>query len=319
MAGRKALVRRLKAVETLGSIDIICTDKTGTLTKNEMTVKRIYSDFSSLEVEGSGYSAEGRILRDGEDIGEGLETLFEVAVLCNDANLREEKVLGDPTEGALLVVSLKYGMDFENIRRENPREHEISFDPIRKRMSTVHRDMVCVKGAPEILLDICDRVLDGGKIRKLRKEDREKILQVNEEFANSALRVLAFAYKPREELGGLDEKEIEKDLVFLGLMGMIDPPREGVKEAVARCRNAGIRPVMVTGDHILTASAIAREVGIMGENDFAVEGFGADVDVNRTSVYARVKPEHKVSIVEALRGKGHIVAMTGDASTMRQH
>jgi Ca2+-transporting ATPase len=312
MAGRKALVRRLKAVETLGSIDIICTDKTGTLTKNEMTVKRMYTDFSYLDVEGSGYSAEGRILRDGKEAREGLDRLFEVAVLCNDADLREEKVIGDPTEGALLVASLKYGLDFENIRRENPREHEISFDSIRKRMSTVHKDVVCVKGAPEILIDICDRVLDGDKVRKLKKEDRERILQANEEFANGALRVLAFAYKPREELGGLGEREIEKDLVFLGLMGMIDPPREGVREAVARCRSAGIRPVMVTGDHVLTASAIAREIGIMGEEEMAVEGFEESTDVNRISVYARVKPEHKVSIVEALRGNGHIVAMTGD-------
>jgi len=308
MAKRNALVRRLKAVETLGSIDVICTDKTGTLTKNEMTVKKIYSDFSVLEVEGTGYSTEGRILKDGKE-AEGLDTLFEIAVLCNDANLNG-RVIGDPTEGALLVAAAKHGVDYRQLREERPREYEISFDSMRKRMSTVHSDIVCVKGAPEILLGLCNRVLENGEVRALSEKDRKRILEANESFAKDALRVLAFAYRPREEVKSMDDEAIERDLIFVGLMGMIDPPREEVREAVERCKRAGIRPVMITGDHLLTASAIAREIGILGEGDLAVEG--SDGDVEKVSVYARVKPEHKLSIIEALRKKGHIVAMTGD-------
>jgi Ca2+-transporting ATPase len=308
MAKRNALVRKLKAVETLGSVDVICTDKTGTLTKNEMTVKRIYANSSVFEVEGTGYSTEGRILEDGKE-AKGLEKLFEIAVLCNDANLND-KVIGDPTEGALLVAAAKYGVDFKSLREKRPRENEISFDSIRKRMSTVHGDMVCVKGAPEIILNLCNRLLEDGEVKKINNEDKKKILEANESFAKNALRVLAFAYKSRDELKSMNDEEIESNLIFTGLMGMIDPPREGVKEAVERCRDAGIRPVMVTGDHLLTASAIAKEIGIMGEDDIAVEGFEGDVE--KVSVYARVKPEHKLSIVEALRNNGHIIAMTGD-------
>lgn len=308
MAKRNALVRRLKAVETLGSVDVICTDKTGTLTKNEMTVKGIYADFSVFEVEGTGYSTEGRILKDGKE-AEGLDTLFEIAVLCNDANFNG-KVIGDPTEGALLVAAAKYGVDFKSLRERKHREYEVSFDSLRKRMSTVHRDIVCVKGAPEIVLNLCNRILDNGKVRDINEDDRKRIIEANDNFARRALRVLGFAYKHREEVGELNDEEIESKLIFAGLMGMIDPPREGVKEAVERCRDAGIRPVMVTGDQLLTASAIAKEIGIMGEGDIAVEGFEGDVE--KVSVYARVKPEHKLNIVEALRNNGHIIAMTGD-------
>ncbi len=308
MAKRNALVRRLKAVETLGSVDVICTDKTGTLTKNEMTVKKIYANSSVFEVEGTGYSTEGMILKDGEE-AEGLEKLFEIAVLCNDANLND-KVIGDPTEGALLVAAAKYGVDFKSLREKSPRDYEISFDSLRKRMSTVHRDMVCVKGAPEIILSLCNRLLEDGEVREINEDDRKRILEINESFAKNALRVLAFAYKPRDELKSMNDEEIERDLIFTGLMGMIDPPREGVKDAVERCKNAGIRPIMITGDHLLTASAIAKEVGILGKDNTAVEGFANDAE--RVSVYARVKPEHKLNIVDALRKKGHVVAMTGD-------
>ncbi|MDY6984943.1 MAG: calcium-translocating P-type ATPase, PMCA-type [Candidatus Thermoplasmatota archaeon] len=308
MAKRNALVRKLKAVETLGSVDVICTDKTGTLTKNEMTVKKMYANSSVFEVEGTGYSTEGRILEDGKE-ARGLEKLFEIAVLCNDANLNDN-VIGDPTEGALLVAAAKYGVDFKSLREKRPRDYEISFDSLRKRMSTVHRDMVCVKGAPEIILSLCDRLLEDGEARKINEEDRKRILEINESFAKNALRVLAFAYKPRNELKSMGDEEIESNLIFTGLIGMIDPPREGVKDAVELCKNAGIRPVMITGDHLLTASAIAKEVGILGKDNTAVESFANDVE--RVSVYARVKPEHKLNIVDALRKKGHIVAMTGD-------
>ena len=337
MAKENAIARRLPAVETLGCTSIICSDKTGTMTKGEMTVERIYVGGRTMKVTGVGYEPQGEFLfedkrRDPAKEKE-LHMLLKAATLCNDSKLEKAEgrwtVKGDPTEGALVVAAAKAGLWKEEIEKQEPRVNEIPFSSERKRMSTVHESsngdkIAYMKGAPEIVLERCTKIYTNGKTRKLTDELRKQLLTVNEAMAIQALRNLGFAYKEQpESKSSLDEGD-EKGFVFLGIMGMIDPPREEVKDAIYMCNKAGIKVVMVTGDHRLTAVAVAKELNLIGENG-REEGSvltGAELDklgdeefenlVEDLVIYARVSPEHKVRIVKALRKKGYICAMTGD-------
>jgi len=335
MAKRKAIVRRLPAVETLGSTSIICADKTGTMTKGEMTVKKIFVDDKIVEVSGVGYEPKGEFYIEGKKVEpskiETLHMLLKASALCNDAKLFYEGgrwcISGDTTEGALLVAARKAGIGEEELSRY-PRVNEIPFTSERKRMTTVHRMpdsdkmLAAMKGAPEVVLERCRWIMKDGKRAKLTEEEKRKILEVNEKMASEALRNLAVAYK---EVKGvpekIDEVEFEKDFIFLGVEGMIDPPREEVKDAIRLCREAGIKVVMITGDHKLTAVAVARELELLGDGEDLVLT-GAELEsmpeerfneiVENVKVYARVSPEHKTKIVKALKSKGYVVAMTGD-------
>jgi Ca2+-transporting ATPase len=314
MLRRHVLVRKLPSVETLGSTTVICTDKTGTLTVNQMTVRKVYVDGQVVEVTGSGYEPRGDFRSQGQPVaGAGLELLLRIGALNNDAELRSGKVMGDPTEGALLVSAAKAGLLQDDLVFKYPRVEEIGFSSERKMMTTLHQVegglVAYAKGAPEVLIGRCARIRTGDQVRPLTAVDREQILATNVTLARQALRVLAFAYKPDPG------ERPEEDLVFAGLQGMIDPPREEVKEAVARCRSAGIRTVMITGDHEITAQAVASEIGIEGRSLTGAELQEMpelDAVVEEVAIYARVNPEHKIKIVEALQKRGHIVAMTGD-------
>jgi Ca2+-transporting ATPase len=334
LAKRNAIVRRLSSAETLGAVTVICSDKTGTITKGEMTVRQIYVDGKIIEVTGTGYEPKGEFHQGGDTVKpEGsLEYLLKIDALCNNASLRRNdqnntwEIFGDPTEGALIVVAAKAGFEKETLEKTYPRISEIPFTSERKRMTTIHKApdgeiYAFMKGAPEIVLEKCTYILEGGEERKLTEEKKKKILEVNEQLAGNALRVLAMAYRrlpPSTEKYTADS--IEREMVFVGLQGMIDPPREEAIEANKKCQKAGIKTVMITGDHKLTAVAVAREVGIYREGDIVLTG--AELDkmsdeefekiVEKVTVYARVSPEHKLRIVNALKKKGHIVAMTGD-------
>jgi len=303
MLKRKALIRRLKAVETLGSVTVIASDKTGTITKNEMTVTQIYSNDKFITVTGKGYDLKGDFLyenrKDGKVNKKEIEKLLTAAASCTNAVMG----IGDPTEIALIVMAAKAG-----IKKDNNRVGEVPFDSNRKYMATTHKNgLTYVKGAPEKVLQMCSYIEIGGRKRRLRKRDIEKIEQANNSMAERALRILAVAYGT----GGV------KNLIFLGLVGMIDPPRDGVKDAIRLCNTAGIRTIMITGDHKVTAEAIAKKVGITGR---AVEGRELDKLsdkkmrelVKKCNIYARVSSEHKVKILSALQENGEIVAMTGD-------
>ena len=347
MARRHALIRRLPAVETLGSATIICSDKTGTLTRNEMTVVQIYADDTLIHVTGEGYEPKGSFQVDHQPIDldayPEARYLLLSALLCNDAYLevdeeegqRTWRIVGDPTEGALIVAAAKAGMWKEEAERRWPRVGEIPFDPQRKRMSTIHKVnssppfhesdkpyVVCVKGAPDIILELCAFIARDGRVRPLTQDDKEDILGSNEALATNALRVLGVAYRTLEHVSQEPSPdEVERDLVFLGLIGMIDPARPEVKPAIEKARAAGIKTVMITGDHRNTAEAIAREIGLLPPHEQSVLS-GTELDglddeeferrVESIRVYARVSPQHKVRIVEALKRKGHVVAMTGD-------
>ncbi|MBW2971745.1 HAD-IC family P-type ATPase, partial [Candidatus Woesearchaeota archaeon] len=317
MVKRNALVRHLPSVETLGCTTVICSDKTGTLTHNEMTVKHVFINNKDVIVEGSGYKPEGDFSVDPNE----LDMVLKIGALNNDAKLDREKwtIIGDPTEGCLITSALKAGIDREDLEKRFPRVDEIPFDSERKRMTTVHKiegkTFAYVKGAPDLLLGQCDKLWMNGKIAKLSPKDKKAILSKNEEYAKSALRVLGFAFK---ELKKGEKKETwEKGLVFVGLQAMIDPPREEVKGAIAKCKEAGIKVVMVTGDLKTTAEAIAKELGIDGKSLTGAELEKMSDDelakvVNDISIYARVNPAHKMKIVTALKSRGHVVAMTGD-------
>ncbi|RLJ06003.1 MAG: ATPase [Candidatus Aenigmatarchaeota archaeon] len=312
LARHNALMRRLPAVETLGSTTVICSDKTGTLTRNEMTVKKIYCENNIIEVTGEGYIPKGGFLIQNNKIDpkktKTLSLLLTSSALCNNAVLdkKQNSIIGDPTEGALIVLAEKAGFTKEYLEKAYPRVNEIPFSSERKMMTTVHKIrngfLVCSKGAPEKILPLC----------KLSQKQKDKILKTNEELAKQALRVLAVAYKETK-----NRKNPEKDLVFLGLVGMIDPPRKEVKKSIEECKKAGIRVIMITGDHKNTAEAIAKEIGISGNSITGEEleklsesRFQKIVD--NIGICARVNPEHKVKILDALKSKNHIVAMTGD-------
>jgi P-type Ca2+ transporter type 2C len=340
MARRNAIVRHLAAVETLGSATVIASDKTGTLTKNEMTVQVVVTASGRLRFEGSGYTPSGAVRRDGDGPIDGpvraeLELALVVASRANNATIQEHEgrwtVQGDPTEGALLVAARKAGLSPETLDERLPRVGEVPFSSERKLMSTVHLDseqpdhgIVFTKGAPDVLLARCSREIVGDERRPLTAARRKEILQTNEALAGQALRTLGVAGRWltteafAEHRSHLDER-LEQDLAFGGLIGMIDPPRPEAKDAVARARLAGIRPLMITGDHPRTASVIAQELGISSDDRVIT---GAELEkmtpesgartVAEVSVYARVNPEHKLRIIDALRRTGAIVGMTGD-------
>lgn len=318
MLKKDALVRRLPVVESLGSINYIVTDKTGTLTEDSMTVKKAYFGGESFDVSGTGTSTDGKFTKDGHETDtEHLRPLLECGLICNNAEKapedEESEYYGDPTEIALLVSAQKAGLD-----SEIDRVREIPFSSDRKRMTVVTEDsQAYMKGAPEYILERCDRVLLEGEEQPLTDTLREEILQTNENYAEDALRVLGFARKSVEDRKA-DEEDIESEMVFLGLQGMIDPARDEVKEAVKDCRDAGIKVVMATGDNIQTAKSIGEEIGFDPKGAMT----GQEIDnlsheelrdkVESVEVFARVTPEHKVDILKALQENGHNVAMTGD-------
>lgn len=324
MATKNALVRKLSAVEALGSTDVICSDKTGTLTRGEMTVRHIVAAGSNIEVTGTGYSLRGAFSRSGKSTALSVahQRMLLIGALCNNARLKEGIVLGDPTEGALLVSAGKAKLAYESAQEEYPRVNEVPFTSDRKFMSTVHSAkrgyLVAAKGSVEATLDRCSHMLDQkGKVVKLSANDREQIIEHNKALSSKALRVLAFAQKECKTQPK-SEKDIEKDMVFIGLQAMMDPPREEVIEVIHRVQvEAGMRVIMITGDYIETAKAVASEIGIEGD---AISGTELEAmtqaefeeKVESISVYARVNPEHKIRIVKALKAHGHQVAMTGD-------
>jgi len=327
MAKRNALVRKMTAVETLGCTTVICSDKTGTLTKGEMTVRRIFAGGRTIEVTGVGYAPEGGFSPVIND--HSINLLLKGGVLCSDAVLVEEEgrwfVKGDPTEGALVVLAVKAGLHQGETRLQSPRIEEFPFSSERKRMTTIHamengNRVAFVKGAPEVLLERCSFLLNGHESRALIDAERMKILKVNEAMARDALRVIGVASKELPEMDGYGEDFVERDLVFLGLVGMMDPPREEANEAVTVCQQVHIKPIMITGDHKLTAVAVAEELGICREGDLVLTGeelskMGDEEFegiVGRVTVYARVSPMDKLRIVKAWRKKGEVVAMTGD-------
>ena len=330
LAKRNAILRKLTSAETLGATTVICSDKTGTLTKGEMTVRRIYADGKLWQVTGAGYEPKGDFLENGVPVkpldNKSLKLLLNGNLLCTNAHYDGKSVIGDTTEGALIVAATKADITKKKLEESYPRIHEVPFTSERKLMTTVHRApekniIAFVKGAPEIILDRSTHILKDGQIKKLSLKEKQEVLKINEEMAKDALRVLGTAFKelPDKPINKYDEEEFETSLVFLGLSGMIDPPRAEAKEANAKCSEAGIKTVMITGDHKLTAVAIAKELGML-HSDKVLTGNELDnLDddefkrvVEEVTVYARVSPEHKLRIVKALKAKGEIVAMTGD-------
>ncbi|MDR2267349.1 MAG: calcium-translocating P-type ATPase, PMCA-type [Christensenellaceae bacterium] len=304
MSEKKAIVRNLPAVETLGCCEIICSDKTGTLTLNKMTVKKLFVLNDGIQKTGE------------EKKGDDFYTLLRCMSVCNDTRREGDKLLGDPTETALVAYADELSYDSAPYTRLD----EIPFDSVRKLMSTINlvdgRTVAHIKGAPDILLDKCAYVLVNGEIREITNIDREQILNANASMASGALRILGAAIK----MDHLQKSEIESDMIFVGLVGMIDPPRAEVKDAVVKCRRAGMKPIMITGDHAATAEAIAREIGILTEDGIIMTGAELDklsdeemtANLARFCVFARVSPENKVRIVKAYQADGKKVAMTGD-------
>ena len=303
LAKHKSIIRRLPAVETLGSSSVICTDKTGTLTKNEMNV---------VEYEDSN--------------GKQIDYILELGTMCTDVQIQNNgKILGDPTEVAIVEKANLLNKNRNELYRIYPKINEIPFDSNRKLMTTIHKInnkyRVITKGAPDVLLDRCTKFYNSGMIENLNYSKRNNLKNRNENLANKALRIIAVAYVDLDILPqSLDENFIENNLIFVGFIGMIDPPREGVKESIKRCKEAGIKIAMITGDHIATAKAIAEDLGILRKNEFCITGKELDLisqkdlekNIMKYSVFARVTPEHKVRIVKAFRSTGAVVAMTGD-------
>ena len=326
MAKRNALVRHLPAVETLGSTSVICSDKTGTLTRDEMTARKLYTPERTLAVAGSGYEPEGEFSLDGSAVEPSPQEteLLRAAALVSDAHLTRDDahgdwhIKGDPTEGALIVAAAKAGLQKDDLDLQFPRIGEIPFTSETKRMTTLHSaangQVAYAKGAPETILDSCSRQLTEQGEVTLKDADRDAILAMVQRMAGEALRVLAVATKANATLG-----DAERDMTFLGLVGMIDPPRPEAKSAIERCEQAGIRVVMITGDHPLTAQAVARELGlfktgraITGAELEDMSDAALERDVETIEVYSRVSPAHKLRVVTALQTRGHIAAMTGD-------
>jgi Ca2+-transporting ATPase len=355
MIRRHALIRKLPAVQTLGSATTICSDKTGTITQNEMTAVQAYADSSLLYITGEGYRPQGELQEEDGQRAElrwypSMRPLLQGGLLCNDAQIEQIesketgepvwRVIGDPTEGALVVAAAKADLLRDRVEQQLPRVAEIPFDSERKRMTTIHqvlsdggenKDLATpelqtpyvayVKGAPDVVIDLCTHISNDGQIWPLDQEQRERILEMNRALSSNARRVLGVAYRPLEDLPDDPTSEaVEKELIFVGLIGMIDPARPESKTAIQIARQAGIRTIMITGDYPNTAAAISREINLIQHGDPVLSG--ADIDqltdeefsreVERTNVYARVSPQHKVRIVEMLRKQGQVVAMTGD-------
>ncbi len=335
MVKRHAIVKKLLAVETLGCTTVICSDKTGTLTQNEMTVTKVYVNNRRIDITGTGYEPKGEFKIDGNgvsaDLFDNLNTLLSIGVLANNARLEKSdgmyKIICDPTEGALITLAGKADITGENINKLFPRIEEIPFDSGRKMMTTFHKNFApqrivsFTKGAPDIIISNCDFIKDGDEILPFTHDMKKEVLGVNSGFAKDALRVLAFAYREYEELpDDINPYNIETNMIFVGLAGMIDPPRPEVKEAIKLCKQAGINTVMITGDFRDTALAIAKSLGMAETEDQTMTGLEinniSDEElkeaVKRINVFARVSPEHKVRIVSALKANGNIAAMTGD-------
>jgi len=340
LASKKAVVKNLSSVETLGSTTVIATDKTGTLTKNEMTVTTVWFDGKEYEVTGVGYKPEGEIKEKGgkplteEEIDE-MEVMLDAATMASNAEIHEPDEnhsswypIGDPTEAALITLSTKLGTRSPKEDEENPELHEFSFDSDRKRMSSVRqfedRQVLTMKGGTDSVLSISKYIYKNGKKETITEKDKENIRKLNEEYSSRALRVLAIAYRPLEADGNdYVIEEIEKDVIFLGLMGMIDPPKEGVKEAIRDCHSARIRTYIVTGDHAITAKAVGKEIELSGkEEPLVVTGTELEdmndkelskiLEKNKSIIFSRVNPEDKLRVVKLLEKDKEIVAVTGD-------
>jgi len=320
MANKNALMRKLSSVETLGAVDVICTDKTWTLTKNEMTVRKLYVNHQIIDVQWSGYDKEWGFSQDPNFFLK----LLEIGMLCNHAEFQDDQVIGDPTEWCLLISAAKAGLDRDYLEQVYKWIDEVTFDSTRKMMSTIHeskgKKYLFAKGAPEMVIEKCDRILIDGEIRKLTLQECEDILKHNVKFGKKALRVLWFAYREVTNIhkhDGENIHELEQKLIWVGLQAMIDPPREEVKIAIQECKEAGIRVIMITGDNMVTAKAIWQELGIEWN---AIQGLALEKYSDKelikvlddVSIFARVNPEHKQRIVTLLKEKWHIVAMTWD-------
>ncbi|MBD3156803.1 HAD-IC family P-type ATPase [Candidatus Peregrinibacteria bacterium] len=371
LARKQSIVRQLASVETLGSTTHICTDKTGTLTKNEMTVKEMYMDNYNIKISGAGYKPVGSLLIKGKDgrshtIGDfdsneedfkkrteklktlkkdvtplynGLEQISAISALCNNATLTSERVqhenkytmLGDPTEGSLLTMIRKIGFSVDHFNTQYEKKYELSFDSTRKRMSVIEEEKstgdyyMFTKGAPDEILEICSHILMNGRVIKLDNETKEKLKTRNEEMAKRALRVIGFSFKQIDKKQKYHAETDENDMVFVGMVGMIDPPRSDVKKAISMAKRAGIKVYTVTGDHGLTAEAIAKQIGLVSDNDKHRIITGREVETMSEKdiqklfehdkhgvIFARTAPEDKLKIVSALKKSGHIVAVTGD-------
>ncbi|WP_090872896.1 calcium-translocating P-type ATPase, SERCA-type [Oceanobacillus limi] len=331
MIRKKAIVRKLSAVETLGCASVICSDKTGTMTENQMTVKEVYLNDQTLHVTGDGYNIIGDYQLNGRPVDRehsNLEMMLLYGMLCNNASLQVKKgkyyVDGDPTDGALIIAARKIGLNVSN-GEDFKVIKEIPFDSDRKRMSVIVEDanerrFLITKGAPDVLLPRSTYLLDNDQRRILKPKDEEKIEGAIDQMAEKALRTIAIGMRPLSSEDSLDTAFLEKDLTFIGLYGMIDPPRKEVKKAIEECRQAGIKTVMITGDHVKTARAIASKLNLLPENGLVLEGHQLnqmsveeleDI-IDDVYVFARVTPEHKLKIVKAFQERGHVVAMTGD-------
>ncbi|MFH1649911.1 MAG: cation-translocating P-type ATPase [Candidatus Woesearchaeota archaeon] len=323
MSKKNAIVRRLSSVETLGSTTIICSDKTGTLTKNQMTVQKVWVNHKTINVEGTGYTPAGRFLEDGRESEDGnLRFILMLGALCNDSSFSNMQLSGDPTEGSLLVSAMKKGFNQKSLEQEYPRIHELPFDSQRKMMSTVHtyqnQKLVFTKGGPAEVLERCTKINFYGQLYALTDELKREVVASHENMAANALRVLGFAYRDVSDMNEFNA--VENDMIFVGLQAMMDPPRDEVKDAVAKCKEAGIRVVIITGDYGPTAKAIALQVGIGHEGTRVITGAELngmnDGDLiealQEEVIFARVAPEHKMRIVTLLKEHGEIVAVTGD-------
>ena len=334
MAKDSAIVKRLPAVETLGSTSVICSDKTGTMTKGEMTVRSLYVNEQTIKVTGIGYIPEGELQIDDKKItpDNDVAMLLKVAVLCNDSGLKQDIKsgkwisIGDPTEGALVVAAQKAGVHKETLDEAEPRVNEVPFSSERKRMTTIHKkgiqQIAYMKGAPETVIERCNKILLNGKVQPFTKENQARHFKKTEGLSLQALRNLAFTYKELPDDTKFTEA-MEEDFVFVGIMSIIDPPRPEVKDAIAICKKAGIRVVMITGDHKLTAIAVGKELKLIDENTADHQVLtGQELEemtdeqlvnvVERVVIYARVSPEHKMRIIKAWKQKDQVVAMTGD-------
>jgi len=328
---KNMLIKKLPAAEALGAATIICSDKTGTITKNQMTIKKIFVNNDIIDVSGTGYDPEGKFfIKDDQLDPKKIELLLRIGYLCNNSKLKEKEghysILGDPTEGALKVLGVKGDLDLETLQNKFNLIEELPFDSERKRMSKIFENKlngnteVYVKGAPDLLVRKCSQIMENGKIRRLTQEDRMNIIDMNERFANDALRVLGLAYNQINTEKKYGIHGVEKDLIFVGLVGMIDPPRDEVKEAIKKTEEAGIRVMIITGDHALTTKAIAKDIGLFKEGDLVLEGSKMDSmsddelerKIENIRIVARALPIQKLRIVEILQKKGHVVAMTGD-------
>ncbi len=338
MVTKNALIKKLSSVETLGSTTIICTDKTGTLTKNEMTVRKIWIPNEIVDVTGAGYTPKGKFLHKGNEIGyeemKELKLLMRTAAFCNDAKIippkiegKKWKILGDPTEASLLVAALKSGFDLEEELKKIPKISELPFDSERKSMSSIHqkenKKVAYIKGAPKKIISLSTHISENGKIRVFSDEEKENVVKRHDKLASQGLRILAMAYRNLpNDFTDYKPESVEKEMIFLGMMAMQDPPRPEVREAVEECHRAGIRIIMITGDYGLTARAIAEEIGIISGPCEIIKGKEltemSDDDVGQllmskcNVIFARAIPEHKMRIASILEDEDEIVAMTGD-------